>query len=123
MGPAFPQLVPAAKERRCDAKFGENQNSKRHRLDIWCKSEGENKEAVQSDGDVYLKVLRNAGVSLLWEDGGVLDSCVSPRRHVPNDRLLTSAIRVVVTIWTALVVALVVVVFVVVVQANTWVLA
>jgi hypothetical protein len=60
----------------------------------------------------YLEVLSDARVSLLWKDRRVLDPRVPSRRHVPNDRLLAGAIRVVVTVWACLVVALVSVVLV-----------
>lgn len=60
----------------------------------------------------YLKVLSNARVSLLRKDRRVFDPSVASRRHVPNDRLLTGTVRVVVTVRTCLVVALVSIVLV-----------
>lgn len=59
-----------------------------------------------------LEVLSNARVSLLREDRRVLNSRVASRRHVPNDRLLTGPIRVVVTVRACLVVTLVSIVLV-----------
>lgn len=61
-----------------------------------------------------LEVLRNARIALLGEDARVLDSRVPSCRHVSYYRLwlLLRSIRVVVTIGSRLVVALVVVVVV-----------
>lgn len=53
--------------------------------------------------------MRNARVALLWEDTGILDPRVPPRRHVSYYGLLLSGIGVVAGVRIGLVVALIVV--------------
>lgn len=116
------RLVPAAKE--CDNAielemvtperrpwiYGVNQRSRMEEL---------YKATVMSS----LEVLGNTRVSLLWENRGVLDPRVPSRGNIPNDRLLASAIWVVVTIRALLVVALVIVVLVGVTRTHAGVVS
>ena len=40
-----------------------------------------------SDTPGRLEILGNSRISLLWEDGGILDTRIPPGLHVSNDRL------------------------------------
>ena len=53
----------------------------------------------QGFSSVNLKVLRDARVSLLWEDGWVLNACISSCRYISDHGLLRTVCVVAIRAW------------------------
>lgn len=118
------RLVPAADEdaMRCNRlEYSRLQNAA---VWIYGVNQGTNTRKLYKAIIVgCLEVLRDARVSLLREHGRVLNPRVPPRRDIPDDRLLTSAVWIAGPVRALLVVALVSVIVIGVACAHARVLA